>query len=123
MVSHGFIRHSSLDIRHLTLPATPLRSTEHPFGLVEKRLAARIDRFVAEVGKLLELVALLGGQFARHLHRDLHMQVAVTVAMHVANSLAAQAEYAASLRASRNLDLRLPIQGRHLDLAAQRRDG
>src|SRR5690606_12770379 len=71
--------------------------------------------------ELLQQVALLGGEVDRRLHRHPAVPVAGVAAAHRAHALAAQAEHLAGLGLGGDADLRLAVEGRHVDRIAQGR--
>src|SRR5437763_918441 len=86
-------------------------------------LVGRVLRsaLLQRVVQLLQQLALVLGELHRRLHRDVAIEVAGVGRTHALDALAAQAELLARLRAFGDVDRRLAIERRHVDLSAQRR--
>src|SRR5690606_28253387 len=111
--------------RRLRIAGCRLNVAEEALHAFEPAAGLGRMRTVALQGtaKLLEQLALTLGQVDRRFDRHAAHQVARSTAAHRRDALAAQAEQLAGLGAFRNLQLDPAIQGRHFQLAAERRVG
>src|SRR5918996_6484274 len=90
----------------------------------EEPVGFGMGRAVAGLLELAQQLLLALGQIDRSLDHDLGEHVAAGVAVQLGHALAAQTEAVAGLGAGGDLDARAPaLDGRHLDLAAERRRG
>src|SRR5262245_12466797 len=100
-----------------------LLAAQHVLDSVEQPLALPVGASrsaVERAGELLEQLALLVGQLLRH--RDAHpdLVVAAAVAAQVRHPALLESDHAPALGTGRNLDPGCPVDGRHLDLVAER---
>src|SRR6266705_1429088 len=92
---------------------------------VEPVLGTRVvpRRVLVDDGlELAQQLLLPPGELHRRLDRDMAIEIAVHAASHSLDALVAQAEHLAALGFRRNLDLRLTVERRDLDFAAERGD-
>ena len=101
-------------------------SFKEPLHLVQKTLTLGgmlVPALLKAIIKLLEQLLLLGRELDRCFDINMHIQIATFVGTHIGNTLAAQTEYLARLRAFRNCNASLGVHCRHSYLAAQSRSG
>src|SRR5438105_1040999 len=96
-------------------------SAEHLLDLVEEPFGHRVYLFSATACKLFEQFALPARQLPRRLDDDPDQLIAAPGAAHVGHAFALQAEHGPRLRSVWDFHLQLALQGRDVDLGAQRR--
>src|SRR5687768_15142249 len=95
--------------------------SEKLLGLLKEAARRRFIRVTTDASELIEDLALLSRQRLRHLDMDTHKLIALPAATQGRHAFFAQPESRAALRASRDLETRLPKERGQLDRAAERR--
>src|SRR6185312_433595 len=104
------------------VPALSAFALEEIFDAREETGALRARLLMALALELFQQIALFLGQALRRFHLYLDVHVAVHLGAQHRHALALQAELLAALGALGDLDARCAaLDGRHLDLAAERR--
>src|SRR5690606_13012920 len=104
-------------------PGKSACGSEELLGLVEPALRGRVVGVAADLGELLQNLALLGAEALRDLDVHAHELVALGTSAQRRHALAAQAEGGAALSAGGNLERAFAKEGRHLDAAAEGGEG
>src|SRR6058998_4301723 len=94
---------------------------EHRLHLLEEALRQRVYLLAREAGELLEQLPLPGRELARRLDDHADDLVSPAVAVQVGDATPLQREDLARLGAGGDLDPRLALERRHLDLHPQGR--